>query len=82
LTYDRTLLSKALPVGDAKHFVLRPPEFLGEHDIEFKTNSIVTKVDTKNRKITLKDGSSVSYDKLLIATGGTPRFPDIKGIDL
>ena len=33
--YDRTLLSKALAVGDADKFALRPPEFFEEADIDF-----------------------------------------------
>lgn len=82
VTYDRTLLTKALPVGDAKRWTLRSPDFLSKYDIEYRTNSLVTKINAKDKKVTLKDGSTVSYDKLMVATGGTPRKPDIKGVDL
>lgn len=41
IPYDRTLLSKALPKGDASKFPLRPADFLSEYDIDLKLNSIV-----------------------------------------
>ena len=42
----------------------------------------VDKVDTGKKTVTLADGSSRGYDKLLIATGSTPVSPPIPGIDL
>ncbi|RKZ49768.1 MAG: NAD(P)/FAD-dependent oxidoreductase [Gammaproteobacteria bacterium] len=42
----------------------------------------VSSIDTKNKKLSLEDGSSVDYDKLLIATGSHPIRPPIPGIDL
>jgi len=40
-----------------------------------------TRVDVKNRTVTLDDGSVGSYDRLLIATGSSPASPPIPGID-
>jgi len=40
LPYDRTLLTKALPVGDAKKFALRDEEFLKSYDIDFVKDSM------------------------------------------
>lgn len=34
------------------------------------------------KTIKLSDGSTVTYDKLLLATGGTARKPKVPGIDL
>ncbi|MET0055834.1 MAG: FAD-dependent oxidoreductase, partial [Candidatus Thiodiazotropha sp. 6PLUC10] len=42
----------------------------------------VTQVDANNKRITLADGSSLDYDRMLIATGATPFKPPIPGIDL
>ena len=42
----------------------------------------VDKVDSSTRQVTLADGSSRSYDKLLIATGSRPISPPIPGLDL
>ena len=41
----------------------------------------VAKIDTAGKSLTCADGSTVSYDKLLIATGATPLRPPISGID-
>ena len=38
------------------------------------------RVDTSARKVVLEDGSSVGYDRLLIATGSSPATPPIPGI--
>ena len=42
----------------------------------------VDAVDTGSKHVTLADGSSRAYDKLLIATGSTPVSPPIPGLDL
>ena len=42
----------------------------------------VDKVDTGSNKVTLADGSSLNYDKLLLATGSRPISPPIPGLDL
>jgi NAD(P)H-nitrite reductase large subunit len=39
-----------------------------------------SKVDTQARQVLLEDGSSESFDKLLIATGSSPATPPIPGI--
>ncbi len=38
-------------------------------------------VDVKKRSVTLEDGSALSFDTLLIATGSSPSNPPIPGID-
>jgi NAD(P)H-nitrite reductase large subunit len=42
----------------------------------------VTKVDPQANLLTLSDGSPLSFDKLLIATGSSPLAPPIAGVDL
>ncbi|MES9821336.1 MAG: FAD-dependent oxidoreductase [Candidatus Thiodiazotropha sp.] len=42
----------------------------------------VTQVHPEQHRVTLADGSSLEYDRLLIATGATPLKPPIPGIDL
>jgi NADPH-dependent 2,4-dienoyl-CoA reductase/sulfur reductase-like enzyme len=81
---DRTRLSKAL-ITDSSKILLRAKERLEDLDIDLK-HSKVTKVDVKSKSITTEDGETVSYDKLVISTGGTPKmlplpgFKELKGI--
>ena len=82
LAYDRTLLSKALANCTASDFILRGQDFCDTYGIDFRTNSNVKTVNTYENKVVLADGSEISYDKLLLATGGTPRKPIVPGIDL
>ena len=42
----------------------------------------VTRVDAKEKKAYLSDGSELPYDKLVIATGAAPVVPPIEGSDL
>jgi NAD(P)H-nitrite reductase large subunit len=42
----------------------------------------VTAVDSVNRRLTLKSGNALDYDRLLIATGSSPLKPPVEGIDL
>ena len=43
-----------------------------ERDIELSLNTHVTGVDTDEKVVHTHEGNDISYDKLLIATGGTP----------
>ncbi len=42
----------------------------------------VDKIDPENKSLSLEDGSTTGYDKLLIATGSQPVRPPIPGMDL
>ncbi len=42
----------------------------------------VASVDAAGKTVTLSDGSSQGYDKLLIATGASPIKPPVSGLDL
>ncbi len=45
-------------------------------------NETVTKLDNQNKTLTFASGGSLSYDKVLIATGSRPAVPPIPGADL
>lgn len=82
IPYDRTLLSKALPFVDAAKMPMRSNEFLEKYDIDYLLNTNVKKINSEARTVTLSDDTEISFDKLLIATGGYARKPIIPGIDL
>ncbi|MFT5506712.1 MAG: NAD(P)H-nitrite reductase large subunit [Gammaproteobacteria bacterium] len=52
-----------------------------KHDIEL-IQQRVEKVDPSAHQVTLADGSTMIYDKLLIASGSNPVNPPISGLDL
>jgi nitrite reductase/ring-hydroxylating ferredoxin subunit len=78
--YDRTILSKFIPAAIDK-WLLRSPEFLKEFDIDIVNNVSVVDLDNQRKVIKLQDGSEQSYDRLLVATGGSPIVPNIPGKD-
>ena len=80
--YDRTLLSKALPAGDASKFALRPPEFLTEADIDYKLKKSVFKINTEVKKVILTNGEHIFYDKLCVAPGSYAWAPPVPGFNL
>ena len=60
--------------GDAAHF-----KKLG---VETRFGLRVANIDANGHSVSLSDGSSLSYDNLLIATGSSPLAPPIPGTDL
>ena len=52
-----------------------------DHGITHKTGP-ATRIDTQGKAVHLANGESVSYNKLLIATGASPIMPPIPGADL
>lgn len=82
--YDRPNLSKGFLSGEYgdESMPLRNDKFYDEADIELLLDTTVTKVDVKRKEVTTKTGATIAYDAILLATGGTPRLPDIPGIKL
>src|SRR3989338_21925 len=80
--YSRPLISYLLS-GHTKEdkMYYRDENFYKENNVETVFNKRVTGVDTKKKQVILEDKKKIDYDKLLIATGGTPFVPPIKGKD-
>ncbi|MDG5776216.1 FAD-dependent oxidoreductase [Haloarculaceae archaeon H-GB2-1] len=51
---------------------IHEPEWYDERDIELELNTYVTDVDTDAHEVHTHEGDTYEYDKLLVATGGTP----------
>ncbi|MFB6169221.1 MAG: NAD(P)/FAD-dependent oxidoreductase [Haloferacaceae archaeon] len=43
-----------------------------DHDVDLRLNTVVTDLRPDDHEIDTHDGETLSYDKLLLATGGTP----------
>lgn len=84
LPYDRTWLSKDYFIGKVSRdqMPLRSPDFYRAYDIEVLLNKQAVRVDAATKTITFEDGDTLSYDALLLATGGKPRQLDVPGADL
>ncbi len=75
LPYQRPPLSKKYMTGEMglDRLLLRPAEWYEEHRIECRTGVTVETVRRDDKTLLLSDGSELRYDKLLLATGATPR---------
>jgi len=51
---------------------IHEPEWYDERDIDLELNTYVTGVDPEAHTLTTHEGETYEYDKLLVATGGTP----------
>jgi 3-phenylpropionate/trans-cinnamate dioxygenase ferredoxin reductase subunit len=81
--YERPPLSKGYPMGSAERgsAFVHPADWYQQYNIELRRECVVTGIDRTARAVRLTDGQSVGYDKLLIATGATPRRLPITGAD-
>ncbi|MEO9633856.1 MAG: FAD-dependent oxidoreductase [Parasphingorhabdus sp.] len=79
--YERPPLSKEYLAGDKpfERILLRPESFWGERNIDLLTGRRVSKLDPVGKKVTLTSDDEISYDKLIWATGGSPRMLDCPG---
>jgi 3-phenylpropionate/trans-cinnamate dioxygenase ferredoxin reductase component len=81
--YERPPLSKGYLQGSSpreKVFV-HEAGWYAEHDVELRLATPVTRLDRDAQRVVLRWGESVGYDRLLIATGSTPRRLLVPGAD-
>ncbi len=72
--YDRPPLSKGYLTGVAEGApYLHEAGFYADHDIELLTGTPVTSLDPHGSSVTLAGGAQLRYDRLLLATGSSPR---------
>ena len=81
LPYHRPALSKRFLRGETTDAPFAEDEGFYRDDVEVLLETPVTSVDPGNRVVTTEAGP-IHYDKLLIATGATPRQLHVPGADL
>lgn len=81
LPYDRPNCSKDYLADEAPEewMPLRDSDFYKDHQIDFQQGRTVTRLNAADHSLTLDDGSTVRYDKVLLATGGRPRLLGLDG---
>ncbi len=59
----------------------RPAEWYAERGIQLRLGQTVTAIDPAAHQVTLQDGTSLGYDRLLLTTGGRSFIPPIEGAE-
>ncbi|HEX3593074.1 MAG TPA: FAD-dependent oxidoreductase [Pseudonocardiaceae bacterium] len=81
--YERPPLSKDYLAGKAERdsVFVHTADWYDEHNVTLRSGVTATAIDRGAHRVDLSDGSSVEYDKLLLATGATPRaLPGADGV--
>lgn len=82
--YERPPLSKAVLSGHAmvESTYLQKPEAFEALQLDWRQNVGVTAIDRRSRTVRLTQGEPISYDKLILCTGGRARSLNIPGANL
>jgi nitrite reductase (NADH) large subunit len=81
--YNRILLSPVL-TGEKQfgEILLNEDAWYAEHGITLYKGKTVTEIDRRKRVVKAADGTTASYDRLLLATGSNPFILPVPGKDL
>ncbi len=84
LPYERPPLSKDyLKTGDGlDDAYVHDAQWYAAHDVDVRTGTVVTAIDRDDRVVVTAAGERVGWDRLLLATGSSPRHLDLPGVDL
>ncbi|MEC9403942.1 MAG: FAD-dependent oxidoreductase [Pseudomonadota bacterium] len=80
---QRPPLSKKFLAGEigAEGLWLRPPAFFTTNNIDHIPNTRVVAIDRGAKRLTLANGDTLPYDKLVLATGTNARLLTLEGAD-
>ena len=84
LPYQRPPLSKKFLMGefDEDRLLFKAAEAYEELKVDVRLNTRADAIDTPTKTVSLAGGETLSYDKLLIATGSRVRTVPVPGADL
>ncbi len=84
LPYERPPLSKAVLMGNdpEESAFTHPQEWYDNHHVELRLGISVDKLDTSAKTVGLSDGSELTWDRVLLATGSGVRKLKVPGSDL
>jgi 3-phenylpropionate/trans-cinnamate dioxygenase ferredoxin reductase subunit len=84
LPYERPPLSKDyLKTGDKLEDVfVHDKDWYAAHDVEVRTGTAVASIDRDAKQVVTASGERTAYDRLVLATGSSPRRLSIPGVDL
>ncbi|OBG20672.1 nitrite reductase large subunit [Mycobacterium sp. 852002-51057_SCH5723018] len=79
--YNRILLSNVLAGSDdAGEIYLNPVDWYVENGIDLRAGVRVVRIDPFARLVHADDGTTIRYDKLILATGSRSFYPPVDGI--
>lgn len=84
IPYHRPPLSKRFLRGEieADGTYVEPEGFYGEHGVDLRLETVVESLDSGSHELELAGGERAAFDRLVIASGATPRRPTAPGADL
>ena len=81
--YQRPPLSKAYLLREMtlERLLFRPEDFYSDQNIDLKLSVRTTSITPADKSVTLSDGTTLTYDTLVLATGSRPRLlpADVSG---
>lgn len=81
-TYSRPLISYLLYGKiDEERMKYRPDSFYEDNGVTTMLGHTAVKINPDKKTVELDDGTALSYDKLLVATGSKPFIPPMEGLD-
>jgi len=81
--YSRPLISEYLAdPGPVEKYLYRPADFYEKNNIKAMLGEKVERLDPRAHTARLTGGRTLAWEKLLLATGGTPIVPEMEGIGL
>lgn len=81
--YNRIMLSPVLAGEEkVKNIILNDDDWYQSHNIQFHKGDPAVKIDRAKRTVTLKSGTELRYQRLLLATGARPFRIPVAGNDL
>jgi 3-phenylpropionate/trans-cinnamate dioxygenase ferredoxin reductase component len=82
--YDRPPLSKDYLQGksEKEKIYIHPVEWYADHNVELRLDSRVAAIDRATHQLRLQGGGQIEYERLLVATGSSPRHLGVPGSDL
>lgn len=83
LPYERPPLSKEYLMGKAEFSaqVVHPEEWFAENNVDLLRKTRATAIDRIAKRVELSGGSTLEYNKLVLATGSRPRKIPLPGSD-
>jgi nitrite reductase (NADH) large subunit len=83
LAYNRVLLSSVLAGETASHDIeLKPATWWRDRGVTLKYGCLATEIDVGRRELKIANEESITFSRLILATGSTPLRLNVPGADL